>query len=526
MPIFRVQFRRDTTENWEKHNPILLYGEVGYEVTTTPGLILTKQGDGYLAADGKIYGTPWNDLPYCSGPPGPSPDYQWNGTILMFKKPDGEWGPGQDLVGPVPAHRWVGTALQFQTQTGSWGDLVDLQGIPGNANLLPATTTRLGGVIIGNGLTVNEQGCINVDAFDAIATPDLPGAVRPDGTTTTVDGTGLLSAIGENLQANSEEWITESGTWTAPVTGWYGLFLIGGGNAGFYNHDFNITHGGNSGGIEERIVHYSKGDVVSVVIGAGGVGTTTGTMVNGGNTSFGDTATNQDKCFRGSISYNPSPYDWEIFAVGAGIGGGYARISHAENVKRFYGSGGGAAVRLGTKQGTTSPGSPGAVRLRYYDPAKNNGPASDPPHTISHKATRTVNLYDPETGQGSVWREEDAPAKLAEGLITQEAWEAVCAQKAAAARTAWLANPDTEAERFEMLRAACERKLSQTDKYTVPDYPITEKQRQAVLTYRQAIRDLNHKPGAPWDGGGELTPWPEEPSFLSSLPNGQKSTNS
>ena len=162
MPIFRVQFRRDTTENWEKHNPILLYGEVGYEVTTTPGLILTKQGDGYLAADGKIYGTPWKDLPYCSGPPGPSPDYQWNGTILMFKKPDGEWGPGQDLVGPVPAHRWVGTALQFQTQTGSWGDLVDLQGTPGNANLLPATTTRLGGVIIGKGFTVNEQGCINV----------------------------------------------------------------------------------------------------------------------------------------------------------------------------------------------------------------------------------------------------------------------------------------------------------------------------------------------------------------------------
>lgn len=195
MPIFRVQFRRDTTENWEKYNPILLYGEVGYEVTTTPDLILTKQGDGYLAADGKIYGTPWKDLPYCSGPPGPSPDYQWNGTILMFKKPDGEWGPGQDLVGPVPAHRWVGTALQFQTQTGSWGDLVDLQGTPGNANLLPATTTRLGGVIIGKGFTVNEQGCINVDAFDAIATLQQPGVVKPDGTTLTVDEEGVLSAV-------------------------------------------------------------------------------------------------------------------------------------------------------------------------------------------------------------------------------------------------------------------------------------------------------------------------------------------
>lgn len=200
MPIFRVQFRRDTTENWEKYNPILLYGEVGYEVTTTPDLILTKQGDGYLAADGKIYGTPWKDLPYCSGPPGPSPDYQWNGTILMFKKPDGEWGPGQDLVGPVPAHRWVGTALQFQTQTGSWGDLVDLQGTPGNANLLPATTTRLGGVIIGKGFTVNEQGCINVDAFDAIATLQQPGVVKPDGTTVTIKPDGTISV-------NFSDWI-------------------------------------------------------------------------------------------------------------------------------------------------------------------------------------------------------------------------------------------------------------------------------------------------------------------------------
>lgn len=506
MPIFRVQFRRDTTENWEKHNPILLYGEVGYEVTTTPGLILTKQGDGYLAADGKIYGTPWNDLPYCSGPPGPSPDHQWNGTILMFKKPDGEWGPGQDLVGPVPAHRWIGTALQFQTQTGSWGDLVDLQGTPGNANLLPATTTRLGGVIIGSGLTVNEQGCINVDA-----------------------------SIGGNLQANSEIWITWSGTWTVPVTGWYEIMAIGGGAGGFYNPASGAISGA-SAEIYTRLIHLNAGSTATINIGAGAtniIQTTAAPDTNlaslGGKTSFqiGNVIV---QAAGGGINYVPTlgyidhnyaqPLN-SYFIYFPGEFGGLAGRNTV--VTRMSGFGAGGSIHNGTSGVNPAQG---VVRLRYYDPAKNNGTASDSSHTISRKAARTVNLYDPETGQGSVWREEDAPAKLAEGLITQEAWEAICAQKAAAACTVWLSDSDTEAERFEMLRAACERKLSQTDKLTLPDYPITDEQRQAILTYRQAVRDLNHQEGAPWDGGGELTPWPKEPSFLSSLPNGQKSTNS
>lgn len=559
MPIFRVQFRRDTTENWEKHNPILLYGEVGYEVTTTPGLILTKQGDGYLAADGKIYGTPWKDLPYCSGPPGPSPDYQWNGTILMFKKPDGEWGPGQDLVGPVPAHRWVGTALQFQTQTGSWGDLVDLQGTPGNANLLPATTTRLGGVIIGKGFTVNEQGCINVDAFDAIATLQQRDIVKPDGVTTTVDSTGLLSALGGTLQLNSEVWITESGTFTAPVTGLYDVFVIGGGSGGVCRNanttqGVPIAAGGRSGTEDWGYAYLIAGVEYPVIIGTGGLGLVEVPLVGAADGS--------DSSFAPGVFVSSRPpalidgvedqyvYAWKSSPMdsfkngdvsrcaGAGLGGGQwgdypTEEALIRNSGLFYGAGGGACVATYSAAGN---GAQGAVRLRYHDPAKANAAteATTTTRRNARKATRvvksatvtTVNLYDPKTGQGSVWREEDVPAQLAKGLITQEAWKAICEQKAAEAHAAWLADPNTEAERIEMLRAACEQKLAQTDKFTLPDYPITDEQRQAILTYRQAIRALNHQEGSPWDGGGELTPWPEEPNFLSSLLNGQKSTNS
>ena len=41
---------------------------------------------------------------------------------------------------------------------------------------------------------------------------------------------------------------------------------------------------------------------------------------------------------------------------------------------------------------------------------------------------------------------------------------------------------------------------------------LTPERYTALLTYIQALRDLPAQPGAPWDGGGELTPWPELPS--------------
>lgn len=34
------------------------------------------------------------------GPPGPMPDHEWNGTLIRFKKPNGEWGDFVNLQGP------------------------------------------------------------------------------------------------------------------------------------------------------------------------------------------------------------------------------------------------------------------------------------------------------------------------------------------------------------------------------------------------------------------------------------------
>lgn len=72
----------------------------------------------------------------------------------------------------------------------------------------------------------------------------------------------------------------------------------------------------------------------------------------------------------------------------------------------------------------------------------------------------------------------------------------------------------TEKEKFIMLRSARDLRLAATDYLLMPDYPISGDQRAVVQAYRQALRDLPAQPGAPWDGGGDATPWPELPAGL------------
>jgi len=67
---------------------------------------------------------------------------------------------------------------------------------------------------------------------------------------------------------------------------------------------------------------------------------------------------------------------------------------------------------------------------------------------------------------------------------------------------------------FGYLRTERDRRLAATDFLLMPDYPISDDQRAVVQAYRQALRDLPAQSGAPWDGGGEATPWPELPAGL------------
>lgn len=72
MPTVKIQLRRDTAENWELENPVLLDGEFG--------IVQGTQGTAWKCGDGE---TAWNDLPFGSGSQGPKGD----------KGDQGEQGP-------------------------------------------------------------------------------------------------------------------------------------------------------------------------------------------------------------------------------------------------------------------------------------------------------------------------------------------------------------------------------------------------------------------------------------------------
>lgn len=70
----------------------------------------------------------------------------------------------------------------------------------------------------------------------------------------------------------------------------------------------------------------------------------------------------------------------------------------------------------------------------------------------------------------------------------------------------------------EMLRSARDSRLTSTDYLLMPDYKspngrsISEDAMASVENYRQELRNITNKPGFPWDGGGENTPWPVKPA--------------
>ena len=188
MPTYPIQFRRDTPENWQSANPVLRQGEMGIELPGTVGendveTFKYKIGDGVRA---------WNDLPYASGPAGPSPEYEWNGTSIRFKNPNGTWGEYIDIQGP-------------QGIKGETGD-------PGPAGTAtPATTTTIGGVIVGNGLEITPEGCLSVSGANILyklGDGELNLYVRPDGSDSN-DGTANTPESAWATIEHAVAWISE-----------------------------------------------------------------------------------------------------------------------------------------------------------------------------------------------------------------------------------------------------------------------------------------------------------------------------
>ena len=106
---------------------------------------------------------------------------------------------------------------------------------------------------------------------------------------------------------------------------------------------------------------------------------------------------------------------------------------------------------------------------------------------------------------------DDYAGRVAPFVALWEEEKARLEQAAAEAEAARLAEYNSEEARFERLRAERDRRLAATDYLLMEDYPLDDTSKGAVRLYRQSLRDLPSQEGAPWDGGGETTPWPTLP---------------
>ena len=148
-----------TTAQWAASDDRLKYREMGVEYTPD-GLVLIKFG---IKTEGDV-GTPWSELPYSSGPAGPSPAVEWDGPRLRVKNTDGTWTVWVNLQGPSVDYMWTGTSLKLKNPDGTWGDPVDLRGEPGpKGTSVPSTPSSLGGVMPRAGLSVDPDGYLDQD---------------------------------------------------------------------------------------------------------------------------------------------------------------------------------------------------------------------------------------------------------------------------------------------------------------------------------------------------------------------------
>lgn len=310
-------------------------------------------------------------------------------------------------------------SLVLQYVGGVW------QQINVSAPLKPATGTTLGGVKVGDGLTMRD-GVMSAD----LATDAEAGRVKAS--VTAAAGATPLGGVDGTLDAswvptppitlfNSRTVITKSNAaWTPPVTGWARVTVIGGGGAGGGGgRSNNIGVGGGQGGT-------TRFDSISAAGGSGGggggkvyLGGYAGATGGGGGGGAGKVVSDyiylvidgtypvvigaggrvgSDVAGAGPEGGKAPSLDDPQYTGGSGAGGassggtgttnaGYSGSggSGGSNGTGYGGGGGGAtyngAVGIGVdggKNGTTGEncatgggiGGSGAVIIEYYDPAK------------------------------------------------------------------------------------------------------------------------------------------------------------
>lgn len=183
----------------------------------------------------------------------------------------------------------------------------------------------------------------------------------------------LKAQVEEGTLYNTEETITESGTWTAKVTGWHDVTIIGGG-VGARRDVFNRIFPGYSGWQSKHLKYFEAGDIVEVTVGAAGqacdeVAGQPVSIIYGSTSGFGELHAGFANYFLGSrsIDVNASGVMVASYGEGGGFGGGTYSVDGGN--AQYYGAGGGGRYDQNTGL-ILGNGAPGAVIIRYYDPNK------------------------------------------------------------------------------------------------------------------------------------------------------------
>lgn len=120
-------------------------------------------------------------------------------------------------------------------------------------------------------------------------------------------------------------------------------------------------------------------------------------------------------------------------------------------------------------------------------------------------STDDATAYDDEVAPFvALWQAEKERLELETAARAAEEAEAEAAR---------LAAYNSATARASRLRTERDARLAATDKYLLADYPVGPEELGIIRAYRQALRDLPDQPGAPWDGGGDETPWPVIPQL-------------
>ena len=282
----KIQLRRDTAANWTNTNPVLAQGEAGLELVTNR----IKYGDGTTSWNSLAYAASinYNDLQNTPTLP-VIPTYSitttsqsgvgslsLSGTTFTFTPASSYSLPtaSASVLGGVKVDNSTitisngvisssGGGTSLPSQTGNNGKYLTTDGSTlswstvASAYTLPtASTSVLGGVKVdGTTITINGSGVISGSSTYTLpaATTSALGGVKIDGTSITINGSGVISsALGSAIQfkgtwnASTNSPTLSNGTGT---TGWSyivstgGTQNLGGGSVTYSSTDFVIFDG-------------------------------------------------------------------------------------------------------------------------------------------------------------------------------------------------------------------------------------------------------------------------------------------